>query len=404
MRISGRSDQAWSVGRHGERRVGSPGVFALSSARADCQRCGVREGHAVSVALARDIVSLNTVFHDVRDFLRRFVYFTNEGDAVIVALWIAHTYAYRQFNRTPYLFVHADDPQCGKSTLLDVVEVLIPGSIKVSSATKAALCRATEGGFKVVLFDEVHRTLGKKQRGGERDELVAALNDGYAKGGQVLLTESIGDSNKHRARPLEVFYPKILAGRKNRMPLDDLDDLFTRCIPIPMTAKPRNSTLELFDQDAVEREASRLREQLEQSLSGVSLNVKPSFPDALDWRQQDNYRPLFSIADYAGGDWPEMIRRASRIASADRAPEVTVELLQDARAVLNDYSHRNVFSAELLRRLKAHDQRWSRLDQVALAELLRPVKVFSDTRTIKGKQAKGYRMADLQQAWDVHAA
>ena len=70
------------------------------------------------------------------------------------------------------------------------------------------------------------------------------------------------------------------------------------------------------------------------SLRDAALDV--SVPDGLNDRAADNWEPLLTIADRAGGEWPERARKAALALSGNGAAEdgsIGVTLLGDIKAI-----------------------------------------------------------------------
>jgi hypothetical protein len=77
---------------------------------------------------------------------------------------------------------------------------------------------------------------------------------------------------------------------------------------------------------------------------------QPSLPDTLNDRQQDSVEPLLAIADQAGADWPERLRKAiveifGGESSEDQA--IRVRLLADIRAIFESRGAERLSSVDL---------------------------------------------------------
>jgi hypothetical protein len=112
--------------------------------------------HVDERPIPRDVAirPLPDLLTDVERQLRRFVY----GDDAIfapLALWIAHTHAYDAFDTTPYLHVYSPAPQCGKTRLLEVVEMMAARAISSTSLTGPSLFRTIEDQKPTLMLDEV---------------------------------------------------------------------------------------------------------------------------------------------------------------------------------------------------------------------------------------------------------
>src|SRR5262249_42245399 len=73
---------------------------------------------------------------------------------VAVTLWIAHCHVYDRFPVTPRLAVTSPVPECGKTTLMEVIETLVPKPKKTDSITQAALYHAIDAQHPTLLVDE----------------------------------------------------------------------------------------------------------------------------------------------------------------------------------------------------------------------------------------------------------
>ena len=62
---------------------------------------------------------LGLMLHLIEEYL----WVTEEG-CLTIALWILHTYVFRQFRHTPRLLVISPIEECGKTTVLKVIEQL----------------------------------------------------------------------------------------------------------------------------------------------------------------------------------------------------------------------------------------------------------------------------------------
>ena len=88
----------------------------------------------------------------------------------------------------------------------------------------------------------------------------------------------------------------------------------------------------------------------------------PEVPEELHDRATDNWRPLFAIANQAGGAWPERVKWAASVLSSGNATDgssVGVELLADIRTIFADRSSDRLLSVALCDALtKMEDRPW----------------------------------------------
>jgi hypothetical protein len=114
-----------------------------------------------------------------------------ENDALAVAMWILHAYCFDAFACTPRLAITAPEKRCGKTTLLDVIGLLVPRPLSTANISAAATFRTIEAVRPTLLIDEADTFLS------ENEELRGILNSGHRKGGQVIRT--VGDDFEVRA-------------------------------------------------------------------------------------------------------------------------------------------------------------------------------------------------------------
>jgi hypothetical protein len=130
-------------------------------------------------------------------------------------------------------------------------------------------------------------------------------------------------------------------------------------------------------------------------------------PDGVTDRDADVWESLLAVADAAGGDWPERARVAAVALvaeSKDHTPSLGVRLLADLRTVFGDSDVMS--TAAILKALHALDEApWATLvkgeplNALGLAQRLRPYGVKSKTVRIGTETPKGYKRADLADAW-----
>jgi len=125
-------------------------------------------------------------------------------------------------------------------------------------------------------------------------------------------------------------------------------------------------------------------------------------------RALDNWAPLITIADLAGGEWPDKARDAmSKIEAAREDDSARVMLLQDIWSVFNSGGCEKLSSQNLIDALVAMEDRpwseWKRgkpLSKVGLSRLLRPFGITPGTVRIGDKTAKGYRLEQFADAFE----
>jgi hypothetical protein len=149
------------------------------------------------------------------------------------------------------------------------------------------------------------------------------------------------------------------------------------------------------------------RQALRWSLDSIDQlrNARPAMPDGFQNRLGDNYRSLFAIADYAGGDWPELVRTAAqRLSGVVDVGSRQLRLLAAIREAFGD--REAMSSADLIGWLVADESsEWADwkdgkpISQAQLARVLRDFKVHVERIMIDGRQQRGYVREKLEGVW-----
>ena len=134
-------------------------------------------------------------------------------------------------------------------------------------------------------------------------------------------------------------------------------------------------------------------------------------PPGVHSRAADNWRPLFAIAEAAGGEWPKRARAAATQAAAESETESLIELLLgDIRDIFAKRAANKVEpadripSGDLVAALVGIEGRpWAELGkarkpltQNRLARLLKPLAIAPENIRIGDKVPKGYLLDQLQ--------
>jgi hypothetical protein len=224
---------------------------------------------------------LKAVLTDVRNYITEYVSLT-QSQALVIPLWVAHTWLMDHCACTPYLSVTSKTKRCGKTRLLEVVELLVRNPLRTSSITEAALYHALSKETMTLLMDEVD-TIFKGDR--SRELLRAVLNASYRRGSPVYRMK--GQS----VESFDVFSAKMIAGI-GVLP----DTVADRSIPIQME---RGSPVSRFRYAEGLKQADGIKERLKLACKTFQPVQDPVLPDLND-RAQDSWEPLLGIAEAVG--------------------------------------------------------------------------------------------------------
>jgi hypothetical protein len=330
--------------------------------------------------------------------IERYVVMTPEQRLVVV-LWIIHTHLVELIEQTPYLTVTSPVRQCGKSRLLELLELLVPRAWPAVTPSEAVVYRTVHARTPTLLLDEVDAIFAPKTA--DRHEgLRAILNAGHRRGATV--PRCIGVSST--PQDFKVYCAKVLAG------IGVLPDTITdRSIPIRLARKTRGEHVERFRR----REATELSEPIRTELERFAEErgerlaaARPALPEELSDRMQEGCEALLAIADElgCGGAAREALVELLGAERLDERESAEEKLLRDVRRAFGE-TDGHLTTESLLLTLNAEEP-WSTwygsgLDARGLAAMLRPYGISPRTvRVGATTTAKGYHRADFAEVWE----
>jgi putative DNA primase/helicase len=318
-----------------------------------------------------------------------------ENDGLAVALWVLHSYCFDAFSCTPRLAITAPEKRCGKTTLLDVIALLVPKALATANISAAALFRTVELARPILLIDEADTFLG------ENEELRGILNSGHRAGGQVVRT--IGEDFEPRA--FSTHCPVAIA-QIGKLP----DTLADRSIHISMRRRVRDEVVSRFQIGKTPEliECARKAARWAADNTAPIRACHPDIPDAIFNRAADNWEPLLAVAEVAGGDLPARARQAALAAcGVEEELSPRAMLLADIRDAFEEKGGSRMASADLVAALVAmSDRPWGEcnhgkaLTQNQLARRLKNFGVHTKKmRLAPGGTAQGYELAAFADAF-----
>lgn len=343
------------------------------------------------------------ILNDVAQFIKKFMVLS-EAQVTAVALWISHTWAIDACQFTPYLAITSAEKRCGKSRLLEILEYLVREPWMTSGATAPALFRRIDAKRPCLLLDEIDALVKGSP---EMAEAVRGVLNAGNKAGATI-SRCVGKGTEMLVKDFVAFCPKAVSGIGN-LP----DTVRDRSLPIRLQRKLSAEQVARLRARLVKPEAGPLRERLKNWVEAQVPQLedaRPAMPEELDDRQQDGAEILFALADAAGGSWPARCRAAllALFRSVDSADDsARLRLLADLRTIFTDLPLAEGFStSELLEKLKdietspwADWHRGKGLSPKGLSDLLKPYGIFPGQFREKGDRNRGYRKADLEDAW-----
>lgn len=270
-------------------------------------------------------------FNEARQWLTTFVYFSNEEDYDIAALWAMHTWLRDSdenylLDYTPRIAFIAEREGCGKTAALArVKDISFKGRI-MNGPTSVAVANRISKEKVVPFIDEIDELFGKTSA--SKAELRSVLNVGYQYDG--VLSRADAD------RPC--FGPLAFAGIcHNWLNNPVLKTTRSRTINVMMERKPKHVELEVFRRNQHEPMAEGIARNMKAWARQHVLDVveaEPALPEGVDNRDRDLWFPLLAIAELTQDD--DIIRRARTAVKSHVVNEPPENNLSDTDRLIVD--------------------------------------------------------------------
>ena len=265
---------------------------------------------------------------DVTDTILRFIVL-DKPQAQIAALWVASCWFLDEIVTAPIALINAPEKACGKTQLLTMLSNISPRAIQASGITPSALFRVIEAHQPTLFVDEIETVLK------DNEALRGLINAGHTRSSATVV-RCVGDD--HEPKLFNAFGMKAIAG--------------INAIKLASTVTDRSIIFELRRKRTDEK-VERLRQAEPGLFSSISskfarfhedyrerLKKDINLPEELSDREQDNFEPLFAIADLAGGHWNESVRTAALTLSRASSNELSTgsELLESIQEIFEKIS------------------------------------------------------------------
>jgi putative DNA primase/helicase len=209
------------------------------------------------------------------------------------ALWVVHCHAIDSAEIAAALAIESPEKRCGKTTLLSVIQALVPKSLTAANMSPAAVFRAVEEFRPTLIIDEADTFLTA-----DKPELIGILNSSHVRT-SAYVVRVVGD--KHEVKVFNTWCAKAIA-LIGELP----STLQDRSIVIRMRRKQKHESVQRLRLDRL----APLQELCSKCARWVAdhrdllASADPAMPPQLNDRAADNWRSLLAIADAAGGGWP----------------------------------------------------------------------------------------------------
>ena len=319
------------------------------------------------------------------------------------ALWIVAVHGFAAFQIFPRLFITGPEPNCGKTTLADVVSFLVPRPLPVSNISPAALFRVIAAARPTLVLDEFDSYSTEVA-----EALRQIIDAGHKRGGAVIRV--VGEAEEPRL--FDAYAPLAIAAIGNIAAT-----LASRSITIRLRRKLASeavASLSLVRADDLDELTRRIARWAADHRAEL-VEAAPVMPAGIFNRAADNWRPLLAVADLAGGGWGDLAREtAEALVGADQADAdtVRVQLLSDIKAAFAAENTDRLASERLVAYLVGLEHRpWPEfgkarkpITKVTVARLLKPLGILPTTvRFADGTVVKGYHQDSFADAFARYA-
>ena len=388
---------------------------------AEAQRLGVRVGALdKEVSIARkskqddggklamfptvepwpESVNADQLLTEIYSTVRRFIICEKET-AITVTLWCAFTWLVDSVEIAPIAVITAPEKRCGKSQLLNLIGKMAHRPLVASNIGAAAVFRVIEAHCPTLLIDEADSFFK------DNEELRGVINSGHTRQSAYVI-RCVGDD--HEPRQFSTWGAKAISGIGHLA-----ETLMDRSLVLELRRKLPTETIQRLrhaEPGLFERLASKLARFAQDAAPAVE-RARPALPEELNDRAQDNWEPLLAIADYAGGNWPQLARHtALKLSGAEQeAVSLPAELLADIQHVFEIRRTEKISTADLITSLCDDDEgpwatynRGKPITPRQVASKLAGYGIASKTIRIDYTTAKGFEKGQFIDAFTRYLA
>jgi putative DNA primase/helicase len=256
--------------------------------------------------------------------------------------------------------------------------------------------RAIDKWYPTLLIDEADSFLR------DNEELRGILNSGHGRANAYVI-RTVGEN--YEPMHFSTWSAKAIA-LIGKLPAT----LASRAIHIELRRMKADEHVEPLRLDRLDHLKPLMRQAVRWAADNAEAlrSADPELPEGLYGRPADNWRPLFAIADLAGGEWPERARGVAEKLNAEITEQTAgIVLLEDVRAIFTERAADRLTSVEMIEALVGMEHRpwpeWKMGKPITprqLAKLLEPFGVTpTSIRTATGKTPKGYHLDAFDDAF-----
>ncbi len=345
-------------------------------------------------------INLADLLDEITATIQRFI-ILDTHQAQTASLWVCACWFADEINCAPILLINAPEKACGKTQLLTVLSKLAPRSIQAANISSSVLFRMIEKLKPTLFIDEIETMLN------DNEELRGIINAGHTRD-SAYVWRSVAKGDDFDPKSFNVWGMKAIAGI-NAVKL--AETITSRSIIIQLRRKKPDENVQRLrhvEPNCFVNLKAKLARCAQDHFETIA-NCRPLLPDELGDRDQDNWEPLFQVANLADGHWPETAFLTSiRIQSDTQAPQSNSnELLADIKEIFELKSVIKISTSDLIQALCEDDEKswatYNRGKQITprqLSSKLKDYGISSKTLRINNYEtAKGYELEMFNDAF-----
>ena len=337
-------------------------------------------------------VNVTELIQGIESLLERHIIMPNES-RLALAVWIVASYCFDAFRIFPRVVIHSPEKRCGKTTTMEIIQSLVSRGILASNISPAATFRLIEKYHPTLIIDEADSFLK------DNEQLRGIINSSHTKSGSFVI-RCEGDNNE--PKKYSTWSPIVMGGIKRVA--DTIED---RSVIVELQRKMPGERVQRLPVDLHERQLVMRRKlsRWRDDNSNLLRNSDPSLPEVGNDRANDNWLPLFAIAEKAD---PIILERLTtsfiRMESKEKSETIGTLLLEDIRNIFYDRNARKVWTQDLIHDLMELEERpWESwkggFTSRALGNMLRDFSVKSRDIRLSGAVKKGYLLQDFNDSF-----
>lgn len=337
---------------------------------------------------------------EVEQSIRKYTIQSGDDEYRAMTLYVAMSHAAMHMDFAPRLCLTSPVKRCGKTRTMEVLSALCHAPLFSANTSAAALYRSIprDGGTRTIFIDEADTLFMPGLKSSRSEDLRNLLNSGFRRGDRTLRCD--GPSNA--VVEFSTFSPVVIAGIGG-MP----ETVTDRAVNVRLRRKMGREQVSAYRLRTDEPVLHALRDRVAawvDEIGDEAANHRPTDLPLKD-RAADVWEPLITIADMAGGAWPQRAREAAvSLQRAHEDQEVLtpgLELLNDIRTALRSHDGHQVGTVALTDALEhVEGSRWEE-EGINARTLARYLDEFDiKPRRMKGGHARGYDVRALRSAME----